>query len=345
MPRNVAPESDSFGPPALPAPVAGRPRVSLEVAADAACEAWATQKDAGRLREGSRVLYERQLDTFLRFAAVQGIQTPADLTTNVLRAWINAPISPASPGSRARAGQASSASTRRGRQGVLRRVVAIWAERGWVDPSLMPADTIKKAPALLPRPLTPAEADDLRIGARRSAADSLLPALVALALAGVSGTEIACLKLADWNPATGTLSVRGRAPRGERTLRFDDGPSREITTHVAALRRVAGRRDLPRDPAVCPLALPTAPRTHRTHVTVTAVGQHLYRALQVAGLHRPGVVPTSMQDFAANRCYALTNRVEDVAALLGLSSLDTAFRTIDPAWQAQWGEAIRTGQV
>jgi hypothetical protein len=48
-----------------------------------------------------------------------------------------------------------------------------------------------------------------------------------------------------------------------------------------------------------------------------------------------------MQEYAANRCYALTNRVEDVAALVGMQSLDAAMRLIDPAWQASHAGTIR----
>jgi hypothetical protein len=113
---------------------------------------------------------------------------------------------------------------------------------------------------------------------------------------------------------------------------------------LATLHQVAKRRRTSLDPAVIPLALPSAPRTHRSHVTPTAVGPHLYRALQVAGINRTGVTPGSMQDYAANRCYALTNRVEDVAELLGLVSLDAARCYIDRDWQKTWADTIRERQ-
>ncbi|MDQ3663628.1 MAG: hypothetical protein M3353_03080 [Actinomycetota bacterium] len=49
-----------------------------------------------------------------------------------------------------------------------------------------------------------------------------------------------------------------------------------------------------------------------------------------------------MREFAANRIYALTGRVEDVARLLGLASLDTAARFLDPSWQDRWGPTVRS---
>jgi hypothetical protein len=67
----------------------------------------------------------------------------------------------------------------------------------------------------------------------------------------------------------------------------------------------------------------------------------LSRALHRAGVTRVGVRPRSVREFAANRTYALTGRVEDVAHLLGLSSLDTAAHFVDHAWQDRWGDFAR----
>jgi hypothetical protein len=90
--------------------------------------------------------------------------------------------------------------------------------------------------------------------------------------------------------------------------------------------------------------LPTAPRTHRDHVTATAVGQHLYRALRIAGVNRGGLTPGSLVDYGANCQYARTNRVEDVAQLLGLVSLDAAMRYVDTDWQVRFGAHVREQQ-
>jgi hypothetical protein len=39
--------------------------------------------------------------------------------------------------------------------------------------------------------------------------------------------------------------------------------------------------------------------------------------------------------------FALTGRVEDVAQLLGLASLDRAQRLVDTEWQSAWGDLAR----
>jgi len=71
------------------------------------------------------------------------------------------------------------------------------------------------------------------------------------------------------------------------------------------------------------------------------VASNLKRALAAAGVDRPGVTAGSLQAFAANACYAMTNRVEDVAQLLGLHSLDRAMAKIDHQWQSEWSEHVR----
>lgn len=72
------------------------------------------------------------------------------------------------------------------------------------------------------------------------------------------------------------------------------------------------------------------------------VSMNLSRALQRAGVTRAGVRPRSVREFAANRTYALTGRVEDVADLLGLASLDTTAGFLDHSWQDRWGPTVRS---
>lgn len=325
--------------PAGPGPVA------LVAAAKEAKREWAGRRAAGLLTERTEALYVRHLDTFLRYAAAGGVHDTDGVTLKLIAGWVNAPISAVSPGSRARAGAPASSATRRGRQGALRQAVTFWAHRGWIDPALIPVRIIHKDPPRLPCPVTPAEAARLRMAGQQSPADTLLPALVAMALAGASSTEIARLTVGDFHPDTGVLQLGGRGKRVPRTADLDEHGARVVGAHVRALTKVATKRKLLLDPDVTPLALPTAPRTHRTHVDPTAVGQHMYRALHCAGIKREGVTPGSMQEYAANRCYALTNRVEDVAALLGLKSLDAAMTYIDPAWQQTWADTIRGQQA
>jgi hypothetical protein len=93
---------------------------------------------------------------------------------------------------------------------------------------------------------------------------------------------------------------------------------------------------------VVPLAM------HRPFVEYPAdsvaptVSMNLSRCLSAAGVTRDGVRPRSVREYAANRTYALTGRVEDVAHLLGLASLDTAAGFLDHTWQDGWGPTVRS---
>jgi site-specific recombinase XerD len=306
---------------------------------------WARQREAGEFNARTEALYRRHLSVFVRFATAHGVHEVGGVTQRLATAWVNAPISALSPGSRARGGQPPSSATRRNRQIALRQVFAVWVQQGWMSSDVLAGTTIKKDPPRPARPLLPDEAARLRVAGQQSPADSLLPALVALALAGVSGTDISRLKVAAYDAHARALEVDGRAGRVPRVVEMDEHGDRVLRVHIKALERAARKRGSAWDPAVVPLALPTAPRTYRTRVDPTAVGQHMYRALQAAGIKRDGVTPGSMQEYAANHCYALTNRVEDVAALLGLKSLDAAMGFIDPAWQQAWAATIRGQQA
>jgi site-specific recombinase XerD len=332
---------DGRDPSGIAVPVDVAPPSSLEQAAAHVRELWAGRRHAGRLATRTETLYLRHLGTFLRYAAAHEVEDLDDLTAVLVSGWVDAPISAASPGSRARSGQPSADATRRGRQSVLRQVVGLWADRGWVDPDLVPTNVISKVAAQLPCPLTPAEAARLRLAGAQSAADTLLPALVAIALTGAANTEIARVNVADYDPDAAQLQLPGRGSDLPRAVPLDAHARRVLNAHVRALTKRAARLKIDLDPDTTPLALPTAPRTQRTKVEHTTVGQQLHRALKVAGIRRVGVTPGSMQDYAANQCYALTNRVEDVAALLGLVSLDAAMRSVDPVWQQTWGDTVR----
>ncbi len=56
---------------------------------------------------------------------------------------------------------------------------------------------------------------------------------------------------------------------------------------------------------------------------------------------RPHIRPKSIREYAANELYARSERIEDVAAQLGVDSLDSAARLIDAAWQREWGDDLR----
>ena len=112
-----------------------------------------------------------------------------------------------------------------------------------------------------------------------------------------------------------------------------------LGARVADLKRSAVRRHLTLDPATTPLLLRQGPDTSASPPQLVA--GNLHRALIAAGVDRPDVTAGSLQVFAANACYAVTTRIENVAELLGLRSLDSAMAKINHQWQVQWADHVR----
>lgn len=83
--------------------------------------------------------------------------------------------------------------------------------------------------------------------------------------------------------------------------------------------------------------------SYPVNAVAPTVNQNLARALRHAGIHRPGVRPKSVREYAANDVYARTQRIEAVAEQLGLASFDTAAGLIDRAWQQRWGGVVGAG--
>ena len=115
-----------------------------------------------------------------------------------------------------------------------------------------------------------------------------------------------------------------------------------LRTRIAAQRLRWRRLSRVWDPLVVPLAMHRPLLDYPPNSIAPTVSTNLSRALQRAGVTRAGVRPRSVREFAANRTYALTGRVEDVAQLLGLPSLDTAAGFLDHSWQDRWGPIVRS---
>ena len=248
------PNSDQQSSPTSP-PVGATHGQTLESAAHAAHEFWAHRRVAGEINERAEDRYRRALDAFLRFAAAHDVTAVSGVTGALCAAWVAAPSSAERPGSRARPGQPASAATRRGRLVVLRATLTVWSTKGWIEPGLAPTDVIPKSPPRPPCPLTPAEVRQIQASGRGSAGDTLLPAIVALGLAGSSGTEIATAFVDAFDPVSGTLRLSGRGQRRPRTIALDGHARLAIATHIRALGMAAARRHDAMPSNSTPLAL------------------------------------------------------------------------------------------
>jgi hypothetical protein len=164
--------------------------------------------------------------------------------------------------------------------------------------------------------------------------DHIRPATVELALAGGSHREIATAVAADVDLVDGTVRLASRS-----TL-LEPFAVATFASRIASCRQIARRSGRTWDPGITPIALSRPVGTYPETSVAPSISSNLSRAMSSACLSRPGLRPASVREYAANRRYALTERIEDVAAFLGLESLDVARGFIEPEWQHLYAKEV-----
>jgi integrase len=283
---------------------------------------WALRMITSEMTPGTAARYGRVFASFQRFVAARGCSALIAVDQQTCRAFVTAP----------RGGRPPAPSTSRFRLTVVRNAFVALLLSGVteIDPT---AGLTVAQPAQIrePVPLTPAEAARLRSAGRISPRDHVRPTAVELALAGGSHVEIAATVVADVDLAGARVHI------GSRISPLDQFATTTLAARIASCRLKARRGRCPWDPGVTSMALARQLDAYPDTSIAPSISSSLRRAMVSAGLTRPGLRPASVREYAANRRYALTGRVEDVAAFLGLGSLDVARGYIDLGWQDRYG--------
>jgi integrase len=288
---------------------------------------------AGLLTSGSAARYQQVFDLFCRFAVANGSCSLSSVSSSLCARFVEAPL---------RGGRVPCTSTSRLRLSVLRSALNVPADAGVVERNPTGWRSVSHVHRLyVPCPLTPLEAARLLLAGALHPVDTLRPAMSALAICGATHGEIAAAVVADLDVERSL--VRLVAGRRERWVSMPPTVVAALTRRVAAQRRIWRRMCLPWDPARVPLALGRPVASYPVNSVAPTVSAALTSALRTAGVTRPGVRPKSIREYAANAVYARSQRVESVAEQLGLNSLDTAARLLDPVWLQRWGAAVREG--
>lgn len=306
--------------------------MSASASTDRWAAAWSVVDCAGR-RASTQARYSQVFGSFVRYAEANSANAPDDVTSALCWRFVVAPV---------RGGRLPSTSTSRVRLTVTRVVFAAMASAGTV--SIDPTTGLRvthQAVARVPIPLTPPEAKRLILTGCVSPGDTLRPATTALALAGATHAEIAGAVVSSFRPDEATLTL------GEgHGARLVTVPPQLVDIFLRRSRNQQAywrRRGQPWDPELVPLALNRPARSYPMNSVAPTVSNNLSRALRHAGIHRAGVQPKSVREYAANAVYATTMRIEAVSEQLGIPSYDTAARLIDRVWQEQWGNTVRAG--
>lgn len=303
-----------------------------DAALDVANSQWTGAVRSQTLLSSTQARYLQVLESFCRYALAMGVASPEEVTEALCLRFMEAPL---------RGGHRISRATARIRLTVLRSAFDAWVAEGALPAN--PVATLRveqEARTYEPRPLTPPEVTRLLATGRTEPRDTLRPATVAVALTGASHDEIAHAVVADLDVPNHLIRL-GARDHARGCAVPSSGALEALEARVGDQRRIWRRRSEPWDPTHVPLALSRAATSYPVNSVAPTVSGNLALALRQAGIRRAGLRPKSIREYAANACYAEVGRIEAVAELLGLRSLDTAARLIDQEWQSRWGRVIR----
>lgn len=313
-------------------------RVPLEAAVEAVLVDWVGQRDAG----GIAVLtFERMagmLRRFVVFAAATGVNEVADVDAALVQGFVDAPLGGKAGHPYVKRGQAPAPGTQAHRRAAIRLFFDTCRRLGLHDDDPTVGVGVPHQKRTQLTPLTPLEVGRLRKYSQALQSDSRRPAALALILAGASVVETAWVTHTDVDLTAGTVLLPGRGRRFTARVNtlgaWELAVIRHRLDHLAKeFRRKGGV------PEGWPLAFPRPADTYPyTHLSPTA-GMQITRLLAHAGME--STRPMAVSEYAANAVYALTGSIEQVAAFLGITSLDAARNLIDRGWQAQWAASIQ----
>ena len=274
--------------------------------------------------------YEHNLVRFVAYVTAMGYPTLADLDATICADWVHARPTGKMWSSNT-TGQPAYG-TQANRRTSLINFFATCHHLGLWDQNPGEKVTTHGRSVNRVRPLTPAEAQRVMDRAAYRARESKLPAVVALAFAGATVTEIPQVQVNDVHLAERVVWLPGLGRRNlPRWVALDKWQTEALTARINYLARVHRSADL------TGLSLARRDRVADQDPTKVAMATNgmLWRALTKAGLTpEDGVRPTSIHEYVANRVYRETGSMEAVAVTCGLRSLDAAARLVTVDWRA-----------
>jgi len=273
------------------------------------------------------------LRRFGAFAAVYGAETLADVDGDLCQRWCTAAKSKGRSPSLAGHGERASIASSNARKVMLHAFFTTCQAIGLTDrdPSVsvdLPPRTTRGY-----RPLTEAEAGRCRKVAHQRFSETLLPAGTGLALRGVTTAEMAAIRVQDCYPQSGRVWAHGGGVRtAPRWVALDRYAVDAVTARIAYHAARVAPQDLPGTLLLYKPKNPDAPGQKRQGATC----MQLARVLQLAGLAGDVTVrPGSFVEYAATVLFAESRNLPDVAAALGMSSLDAIADALQHDWRTE----------
>lgn len=320
----------------------------LRDAVDTVVKRWRAQALAGVGSVGTVNKYAAVLTRFVGFAEALGVLSVADVTEDVVAAFVYAPL----PSGRGRSpilkGAAPAAGTAAVRKSAIGTLFRCLREDGLAD--MAPARGVKGGAQRRSRlrPATPAQVGQICDHAEAMDGKSVAAGLVALMLSGASVAEAAWVRVSDLDVEQGTVRLPGQRGRYRaREVILGGWETTILTRRLTSLRAEFTAAKNTAALADWPLAFPRPAGTYPyNHVSQTA-GELVRDLITRSGLNvqKTGLTPMSLTQYAVNRLYARTGSVEQVAAMYGIKDLNAARGLISDEWQGEWALAEQVIQA
>jgi site-specific recombinase XerD len=320
----------------------------LHDAVDTVVKRWRAQALAGIGSVGTVNKYVAVLARFVAFAEALGVRSVADVTEDIVAAFVYAPL----PSGRGRSpvlkGAAPAAGTAAVRKSAIGTLFRCLREDGLAD--MAPARGVKGGAQRRSRlrPATPTQVGQICDHAEAMNGASIPAGLVALMLSGASVAEAAWVTTSDLDVEHGTVRLPGQRGRyRSRVVVLGEWEKAVLTRRLASLRTEFAAAKNQGALADWPLAFPRPAGTYPyNHVSQTA-GELVRDLITRSGLNvqKTGLTPMSLTQYAVNRLYARTGSVEQVAAMYGIKDLNAARGLISDEWQDEWALAEQVLQA
>lgn len=289
---------------------------------------WDLAVARGEMAATTLKTHSRVLATLRTFAVNQKAHQVADLDGELLARWYIAPVT--------RSGQTPTTNMVALRRSVARSMFRTLSALGITD-----LDVTSQVPALRrpDRVVAPLTSDQVRrlkdASVRRRGEHSgsaKAPAALALALLGLQSAEIPAVRVRDIDLLGKTVFAHGGGIRySDRTVTIDDDWAwTALVERVHYLQSVHGS-------AAADVPVAYEPGKSRGGTSpknpAAATSNTLDEVFKSAGVKQPGRIRlSSLNEYVALRVYAETGSLMQVAARLGMRSLDRVAAIVDPDW-------------
>ena len=334
-PRPIGKIDRPSGPFRLAPGLAGPGALSIADAVGLVTADWREHLLRGELAQLTFDRHTEGLERFVMYAAAFGVLLVADVDGVLCQKWCTALKANGQHAARASTevrARRSAVSSRHSRRSLLHSFFLTCHRLGLTDRDPSVGVVLPPRPhSRWSRPLTDQEAAWVWRAAHRTVVETRHPVTVGLALHGLTTAELPALRVRDCWPDQHRVWAHGGATRtAARWVEIDQKTADAVARRIEHLAGTVAPEALPDTLLVY---TPTNPNT-KPETRQCAAASQLLKVLRQAGLgDDESLHAGSYTAYAAQRLWQQTGSLRQVAAALGLSSLDTTADLLGLDWR------------